>query len=70
METDEESRRDRRKIEWKLDAVVFNAVQRKLGVCDDVDLFASGVNTCNQLDRYVACQPDSGAWQIDAFSLD
>ena len=41
METDEESRRDRRKIEWKLDPVVFKDVQAKLGVFDDVDLFVS-----------------------------
>ena len=59
---------DRRENEWKLDTVVFKAVQAKLGVCDSVDLFASRVN--NQLDRYVAWQPDPGACQIDAFSLD
>ena len=34
----------------------------------NVDLFTSRVS--NQLDRYVAWQPDPGAWQIDAFSLD
>ena len=44
----------------KLDPVVFKAVQGKFGVCDNVDLFASRVN--NQLDRYVAWQPDPGAW--------
>ena len=68
METDEESGIDGREIEWKLDHVVFKAVQAKLGVCDDVNLFASRDN--NQLDRYVAWQPDPGAWQIDACSLD
>ena len=59
---------DRRETEWKLDTVVFKAVQAKLGVCDNVELFASRVN--DQLDRYVAWQPDPGAWQIDACSLD
>ena len=52
----------------KLDPVVFKAVQAKLGVCDSVDLFASRVN--NQLEKYVAWQPDPGACQIEAFSLD
>ena len=59
---------DRRENEWKLDTVISKAVQAKLGACDSVDLFASRVN--NQLDRYVAWQPDPGAWQIDACSLD
>ena len=68
VEADEESRIDRREIEWKLYPVFFKAVQTKLGVCDNVDLFASRVN--NQLDRYVAWQPDPGTWQIDAFFLD
>ena len=68
VETDEESRIYGREMELKLDNVVFKAVQAKLGVCDDVNLFASRDN--NQLDRYVAWQPDPGAWQIDAFSLD
>ena len=68
VEANEKSRTDRREGEWKLDPVVFKAVQAKLGVCDNVDLSASRVN--NQPDRYAAWQPDPGAWQIDAFSLD
>ena len=35
---------DRRETEWKLDTVVFKAVQAKLGVCDNVDLFATRLN--------------------------
>lgn len=65
---DAESRTDRREIEWKLNPEVFHQIQTVLGVTDDVDLFASRVN--HQLDRYVSWQPDPGAWQIDAFSLD
>ena len=68
VEADEESRIDTREIEWKLDPVVLKVGQAKLGVCDNVGLFASRVN--NQLDRYVAWQPDPGPWQINAFSLD
>ena len=58
VEADEESRIDTREIEWKLDPVVFKVVQAKLGVCDNVDLFASRLS--NQLDRYVAsrCMAD------------
>ena len=52
----------------KLDPVVFKAVQAKLGVCDDVNLFASRDN--NQLDRYVAWKPEPRAWQLDASSFD
>ena len=68
METDEESGIDGREIEWKLDHVVFKAVQAKLGVYDNVDLLASRVN--DQQDRYVVWQTDPGAWQTDACSLD
>ena len=42
------------------------AVQAKIGVCDNGDLSASRDN--NQLDRYVAWQPDPGALQIDTCS--
>ena len=52
-------------IAWKPDSL-FQAVQVTLGVCDDLDVIAS---TVNQLDRYVAWQPDPCAWQIDAFPL-
>ena len=44
VEADEESRIDRREIEWKLYPVFFKAVQTKLGVCDNVDLFATRLN--------------------------
>lgn len=67
-EADEESRKDRREIEWKLNPEVFWVIQKRLGVADNVDLFASRVNF--QLPCYVAWRPDPGAWKIDAFSLD
>ena len=42
--------RTHRKLEWKLDPNIFQAVIAKFGRCD-VGLFASRVN--NQLDKYV-----------------
>ena len=68
VKADEDSRVDQREIEWKLDPEVFLAVQDKLGVADNIDLFASRVNF--QLERYVAWQPDPSSWATDAFSLD
>ena len=49
VKADEDSRVDQREIEWKLDPEVFLAAQDKLGVADNIDLFASRVNF--QLER-------------------
>ena len=64
---DDESRRDRRELEWTLDSENFHNIQFLLGVNDTVDLFASRVN--NELARYEAWKPYPGAWKIDAFSV-
>ena len=70
MEGDEESRIDRRETDWKLDPVIFKAVQVKLGASDDVDLFASRANS--QLDGLLHCNQIQvhGRWMLSSLTVE
>lgn len=60
------SRQDRSGIEWMLDKLVFNELNRIFKF--EIDLFASRLN--NQLPKYCSWRGDPNAWENNALTLD
>ena len=67
VEADIESRRNETKMEWKLDADVFQHAISVLKFIPEVDLFASRINS--QLAKFFAYRHDPEAMGVNAFSI-
>ena len=65
VEPDRLSREFDDTTEWMINPVIFKQIHKLYA--PNIDLFASRLN--HQIDRYVAWQPDPGAFAIDAFSI-